>query len=70
MKIVWQELIEVDRILLDGIPFCKFLSWIGGTDPNWIKNLETINWVSPDIPHQYIRIKGVFSKIVGELIWV
>ena len=32
MEIVWQELLEIDRILLGGIPFCEFLSWVGGTD--------------------------------------
>ena len=68
MEIVWQELFEVDWILLSGIPFCKFLSWVGSTDSDWVRELETIDWVSPDIPHQYVRIRGVLPRIVGELI--
>ena len=70
MKIVWQKLIEVDQIVLSGISFCKFLNWVGSTDPDWVKDLEAINWVSLDILHQYICIKGVFPRIVSELIWV
>ena len=61
---------SIDRILLDGIPFCEFLSWVGGTDPDWVGELEPIDCVSPDIPHQYVRIKGIPPRIVGESIWV
>ena len=32
MEVIWQEFIEVDWILLIGIPFSKFLSWVGGAN--------------------------------------
>ena len=37
MEIVWQELLEVDWIILGGVPCCEFLSWVGGTDSDWIE---------------------------------
>ena len=67
-EVVWQKFIEVDRILLGGIPFCEFLSWVSGTDSDWVGELEVIDWVSLDIPHQYVHIKGILPRVIGKLI--